>query len=393
MTSGKWNTTADIASLIDPSLSMFTAPSNDDQQLAQDHCLSIILAGANKNLSQEATMHIYQQSLKSNRNYFKKKLSDIEIEGKKFMPPVRIQINDKNISRVQKGIVTAYMELKSPTALNQAPYVALDDPFGKFYSIMNDGIQKFCVEYNGVFIRTVNADLGVSNLPWALTGIPGGSMDHIKLVKQLINVITTVKKFRSSFNDAESEFLSSFQKKYPDIIAPSNLPLIFKCTTIQKLDLDAEVIELRFDEWPVALVGDGCSVNPKATEFLTQVFGLLSPGTICSGHSAVGSIRRMTTSKTMQVEAVVTFTEGIRPVLRHFQLSGKSSSILNDALEIMEMKPLKAVTWSPTRMGNVVTSSQRTVEILFPLADTSASADIKADERAYFLPPTCWTID
>ena len=158
------------------------------------------------------------------------------------------------------------MELKSPTLLNQAPYVALkDDPFGKYYSIMNDGIQKFCQEYNGVFIRTVNADLDVSNLPWALTCIPGGSMDHVKLVKQLISVITSVKKFRSVFNDSESEFLSSFEKKCPDTIPPSNLPLIFKCTVIEKLDLDDTTIELRFDEWPVALVSDGCSVNPRTT--------------------------------------------------------------------------------------------------------------------------------
>ena len=142
----------------------------------------------------------------------------------------------------------------------------------------------------------------------------------------------------------------------------------------------------------VALVGDGCAVNPKAVEFLSEVFGLLSPGTICSGHSAVGSIRRMTTSKTMQVDAVVKFVEGIRPVLRHFQLSGKSSSILNNAIEIMDMKPLKTVTWSPTRMGNVVISSKRTVDILFPIADTLASTNIKPEETAYFLSPTCQTL-
>ena len=217
-------------------------------------------------------------------------------------------------------------------------------------------------------------------------------MNGEKLVKQLISVITYVKKFRSPFNDAESEFLSSFQKKYPDILSPSNLPLIFKCTVIEKLDSEDKTIEVRFDEWPVALVGDGCAVNPAATEILSKVFGLLSPGTICSGHSAVGSIRRMTTSKTMQVEELVTFVEGIHPVLHHFQLSGKTSSILNNALEIMEMKLLKAVTWSPTRMGNVVTSSQQTVDILFPLADTLASTNIKPDERAYFLSPTCMTL-
>ena len=100
--SGKWSTSADIATLLDPNVSMFTNPTNEDQQLAQDHCLSIILAGSNKNVSQEATLHIYQEYLKGLRNYHKVKLGCIEVEGKKFTPPVRVQLNDKNITRIQK---------------------------------------------------------------------------------------------------------------------------------------------------------------------------------------------------------------------------------------------------------------------------------------------------
>ena len=71
-------------------------------------------------------------------------------------PPVKVKVNDKNISRIQQGIVEAYKELELPTSLNQALFSALKKgPFGKFYSILNDGIQKFCKEYNGVFLRTV----------------------------------------------------------------------------------------------------------------------------------------------------------------------------------------------------------------------------------------------
>ena len=72
-----------------------------------------------------------------------------------------------------------------------------------------------------------------------------------------------------------------------------------------------------FENWPVALVGDGCSVNPKAGELLTTMFGLLSPTTRCSGHAASGSIRRMTTPKTMCVDETITFAAGIKPVLKH----------------------------------------------------------------------------
>ena len=392
--SGKWNTTANIASFLDPSVSMFKVPSNDDEHLAQDHCISIILAGANKAFSQEATLHNYEVSVKVLRQYYKKKLGSIEIEGKKLTPPVRTLLNDKNISKIQNGIVEAYKHMKAPTPINKAPYVALNGPFGKFYSVMNDGIQKFGHEFNGVFLRTVDdADLDIVNLPWALSDIPGGSMDHTKLEKQLLDVIGKVKIFKDpSFEAATNKFISLFNLQFPKVIPPSVLPLIFKCTTIESCDFDVKTIHLVFNEWPVALVADGCGVNPKARKILFEIFGLLSPGTVCSGHSAIGSLRRMTTSKTMQVEATVVFASGIRPVLKHFKLSGKSSSLLNSSLEIMEMKPLKAMTWSPTRMGNLLTSSQRTVEILFPLCDVLTSCQIKEDESAYFMSPTCFTL-
>ena len=160
--------------LLDPSVGMFEPAKNADQALAQDHCLTIILVGANKNLCQEATMNIYDESLNAMRRYHKLKLGDIEIEGKKFTPPVKVKLHDKNISRIQQGIVAAYKNLDVPTPLNQAPFAALKNgPFGKFYSIMNDGIQKFSTEFNGVFLRTIDTDFDITNLPWALTQIPG----------------------------------------------------------------------------------------------------------------------------------------------------------------------------------------------------------------------------
>ena len=46
-------------------------------------------------------------------------------------------------------------------------------------------------------------------------------------------------------------------------------PPIFKCTVLEQVDFGAKVIELSSENWPVALVGDGCSVNPKAGQILT----------------------------------------------------------------------------------------------------------------------------
>ena len=88
---------------------------------------------------------------------------------------VKVKVNDKNITRIQEGMVKTYKELDVATSMNQAPFSALKKgSFGRFYSILNDGIQKFCNEYNGVFLRTVDEDFDVKNLPWALTKIPGG---------------------------------------------------------------------------------------------------------------------------------------------------------------------------------------------------------------------------
>jgi len=51
------------------------------------------------------------------------------------------------------------------------------------------------------------------------------------------------------------------------------------------------------------------------------------------------------------------------------------------------------MTWCPTRMANILTSSKRTVEILFPLCDLLTSAYIKEDHAAYFLSPISYLDD
>ena len=147
-----------------------------------------------------------------------------------------------------------------------------------------------------------------------------------------------------------------------------------------------------FENWPVASVGDGCSVNKKAGEILTSYIGLLSPTTRCSAHAANGSIRRTTTSKTMSVPEVVTFASGIKQVLKHFKLCGKSSALLQQCPEIMDMKPFKLMTCCPTRMANLLECSAQTVKILFPICDMLATTGVKEGEASYFLSPICLSI-
>lgn len=126
---------------------------------------------------------MYENSLNSIRRYHKFKLGDLTVDGKKFQVPVRVQLNKTNLPNIEQGIVAAYKNLKRKTSANEAPFANLSTgALGKFYSVLNDGIQKFTQEFNGVFVRTLApCNFAITNLPWALNLIPGGSMDAANL--------------------------------------------------------------------------------------------------------------------------------------------------------------------------------------------------------------------
>ena len=176
----------------------------------------------------------------------------------------------------------------------------------------------------------------------------------------------------------------------PDgVVSP---PEFFKCCSVVNIGHNTKKMELLFDNWPVSIAANGCATNTAAIELLVDKIGLLSPGTRCSAYAAHGSARRLASSKTMSVQEVVEYALNLRPVLKHFKNSGKSLSLLNDALRLLEMKQMKALTWCPTRMGYLLTSSKRSVELLVPLSDVLASCDIKSEFASYFLSPKCMAI-
>ena len=240
---------------------------------------------------------------------------------RKFLHHQILTLNEHNIPQFPNGLLMAYKQLNR----SDSPYNSLRGPFAKYYSVSNDDIQMLSMELNGVMIRTLNDDLKITDVPWALTEIDGGSMDANKLCSQVVNIISNVSKFTFATYNAAQCFLRDYSKRFPEEIPPSP-PSIFKCTTSEHIDWEERKIDLLFENWPVALVGDGCSVNKKAGEILTSHIGLLSPTTRCSAHAASGTIRRITASKTMSVPEVVTFASGINPILKHFKLSGKSSA-------------------------------------------------------------------
>ena len=52
-----------IALMLDPKISIFESPKNSTEQWSQDYALSTVISGANKNLSQAATVHLYETTM------------------------------------------------------------------------------------------------------------------------------------------------------------------------------------------------------------------------------------------------------------------------------------------------------------------------------------------
>ena len=168
-----------------------------------------------------------------------------------------------------------------------------------------------------------------------------------------------------------------------------SLPEFFKCCTIISQDNVGRKLELSFVNWPACITANGCTTNAAAVNLLVEKLGLLSPSARCSAHAAHGSMKRLAGSKTMCVQEVVEYAAQIRPVLKHFKNSGKSLSLLNDELNLLEMKQMKAMLWCPTRMGYLLTSSKRCTEMLVPLIDVLVSCDFKKEDASYFMSPKC----
>lgn len=206
-------TQKNIASMLDPKISIFESPKNSADQWSQNYALSTILSGANKNLSQAATVHLYETAMEGVRGYHKTVLGDIELNGKKIPPPPRVTLNENNISDFQSGLLRAYKQLNR----SDSPYNSLRSSFSKYYSVFNDSIQKFSMELNGVMIRTLNDDLKITNVPWALTEIDGGSMDANKLCCQVLSMISSLNKFKSASSNASECFLRDYSERNPTI--------------------------------------------------------------------------------------------------------------------------------------------------------------------------------
>ena len=144
--------------------------------------------------------------------------------------------------------------------------------------------------------------------------------------------------------------------------------------------------------WPVAVVADGCSTNVCAGEKLVEKYGMVSPNMRCAAHAADGCLKRLANSKTMCVVEVSEFLPYFRKIMKHFALSGKSSSALNDTLAVLHMRKVHMITFCPTRMCYLLTACALSVSLFVPICNVLVSLAIKKEQRDYFLSPKCMFI-
>ena len=105
----------------------------------------------------------------------------------------------------------------------------------------------------------------------ALTKIPGGSVNASKLCNQIMSIISNVQNFGDRcLEDAKSDFLKNYQIHFPDKITLIP-PAIFRCCSFSSVDFELKNILLTFDNWPLALDGDGCALNKSLGDVLPPI--------------------------------------------------------------------------------------------------------------------------
>ena len=370
--------------MIDPHLSINAETHDSLDEWAKNYCITTVLTGANKMVSNVASICFYDSVMDGVRQYHETVLKDIVIDGKVVLPPPRVTLNSHNIPVIQKSILDGY---KSMDTSSNPYHVLRGNPI---YSLSHDGIQKFSRELNGVYIRTVDPNLSVVNVPWSLTEIEGGSLNSAKLEDHILRIISRVHPVpvnatSALYREAERQNIDGW-----DVIPKP--PILFDCCELTSVDFVVKKIEFLLKNWPVAVVGDGCSTNSCAMKNLVDYIGLVTPSARCTSHAADGSMKRMTNSVRYCVEEVKEFVQNFRVILRHFKLSGKSTSLLNNALDLLEMKEVHMMTFCPTRMSYILSSAKQVLELIVPICDVMATADIKPENRSIFMTPKSFTI-
>ena len=356
---------------------LFGECSNSSQIEAKSYCLYVIHKGVRKALSHAAILENYEAGYEGQllfREGVASKLQKTHPAAVADVPQViKVQLNDHNINDAERAILDTYRydeEKSLYKKLDESPY----------YSIMHDGISKFANEFNGVFLRGLDADHSPINVPFCLSRMKGG----VTGVDTANEILSNLAQTSGETSTAYTEMMKCFELENvenPHYISPTP-PNYFKIGSLAAKDDDLKLIKIKVSEkFPVGNIGDGVAVNVKAARVLRDIYGFMSPDFRCSAHSASGTVKRLTTSKTMNVPEVTVVYECLRTVIKHFEQSIKNKETLDQAMEILDMTPLHLLSWCQTRMAHFLKSCAVFDDMLAAIYDTMYTRGIRIDER------------
>ena len=334
--------------------------------LAKAHCLMMIHAGVNKNISNEAIYLNIETSWKGMESFYllnKEKNKNLDI-------PLRVSIDDHD-DRIYQCVAAI---IKSKQCNPNSTYAKIRK--SAFWGFSHDGITKFSKDLLGVFLQGVDEDGDPLVAVERLRRIPGGHTGET-IAEHLVTVIADVLDVEKSAFDEIYRLLEGTDG-YDDRIKP---PEFFRLGKILRIDQESKEIHIKAENTPIANTGDGVASNGKASRILCCCYGFGTPSYHCSCHSVDLVIKRMAKSKTMSVPEVVETYNHLRPIIKHFQNSTKSKERLDKALEILHLNKLNLISWGGTRMCHFMTACHRAVEILPACHDALFSLKVREEER------------
>ena len=79
--------------------------------------------------------------------------------------------------------------------------------------------------------------------------------------------------------------------------------------------------------------------------------------------------------------------ENLRKVLKHCLKSPKSSELLTEALDALELNQIDLMNWGRTRMAGFLDACQKASNIIIPFIDTLIAGNIQPDETKFLASP------
>ena len=158
-------------------------------------------------------------------------------------------------------------------------------------------------------VRGIDSSLNPLNVPYALRQMKGG-VASFDTANELLSFIISYNKIKeSAYETIQSHFARSAWEESNSPVPPT----YFKLGQLHEINEGKQEIHITLgNSMPVANTGDGIAVNKKAARILLDLYGIKSPDFGGAAHIASGVVKRMATSKTMNVPEITILYETLR---------------------------------------------------------------------------------